>query len=198
VSDEKDDKIENWKTIIRLGEIPERWKKKPESPLPKGKPEIDRRIMEAAVVVCALEVSAELGMPAMDPREAVRKMGLPWDEVEAAVPLLKAWLVEESRGPGRPRKREADLTAHPGTKAVMYAVRDYLMEHPGSAAQGPTGERHYYSEDYKAFVLKLLGPGGAGEGMTPEQAEYATGVSPNTLTSWRRATTKQGHGEEPK
>jgi len=155
-------------------------------------------IWQAALVTYALEIRAKLGMPTMDPREAVRKMGLRWEEVEAAVPAVKEWLAKESRGPGRPQKAEDDSAAHPGTWAVMTAVRDYLMKNPGAAAAGPGGVRTFYSQGFREFVVTLIGPGGPGEGMTLPQAEYATGVSQRTLTAWRQLMGTRSRQETPK
>jgi len=108
------------------------------------------------------------------------------------MPVFEQKIRDEERFPGRPKKTVDDRMAHPGTKAVMDAVRDYLMRNPGSATKGETGQRHHYAEGFKALVMDLLGPQGPGQGMTTEQAEYATGVSAHTLTAWRQATRDKG------
>jgi hypothetical protein len=153
-------------------------------------PELEQRefptdIMRGALIACSLELRAHLGLPTMDPQEAMRQLGLPWEQVQQALPVFKARVAALARRPGRPRKTTDDRMAHPGTEAVLFAVRDYIMGHPCCVRSAPGRRRKTYTPDFRAFVLGLLGPGGPGHGMTGAQAECTTGVPANTLAHWR-------------
>ena len=116
-----------------------------------------------------------------------------WDETLRKHPLSEkakedARLIEEDlverskRGPGRPPKA-ADAPPHPNALPVMRAVRDFMVDHPGSVDK--SGKRAFYSDDFRAFVLAMLSKGGLAATMTAEEAADAIGVSVHTLNSWR-------------
>lgn len=97
--------------------------------------------------------------------------------------LIEDDLIERSqRKPGRPPK-PADAPPHPNALAVMRAVRDYMIDYPGSVDK--SGKRGFYSAGFKAFVLEMLDEGGLAHTMTAEEAADAIGVSVHTLNSWR-------------
>jgi len=97
--------------------------------------------------------------------------------------LIEEDLIERSkRGPGRPPK-PADAPPHPNALPVMRAVRDFMVDYPGSVDK--SGKRAFYSDDFRAFVLAMLGEGGLAETMTAEEAADAIGISVHTLNSWR-------------
>ena len=97
--------------------------------------------------------------------------------------LIEEDLIERSkRGPGRPPK-PANAPPHPNALTIMRAVRDFMVEHPGSVDK--SGKRAFYSDDFRAFVLAMLGEGGLAETMTAEEAADAIGISVHTLNSWR-------------
>ncbi len=97
--------------------------------------------------------------------------------------LIEADLIERSkRKPGRPPK-PADPDPHPNALVVMRAVRDYMIDYPGSVDK--SGKRAFYSDGFKAFVLAMLDEGGLAHTMTAEEAADAIGVSIHTLNSWR-------------
>ena len=96
--------------------------------------------------------------------------------------LIEEDLIERSkRGPGRPPKA-AEPLPHPNALPVMRAVRDYMIDHPGSV--DTSRKRAFYSNGFKAFVLEMLAEGGLAYDMTAEEAAYAVGVSVHTLNSW--------------
>ena len=97
--------------------------------------------------------------------------------------VIEQDLIERSkRGPGRPPK-PADAPPHPNALPVMRAVRDFMVDHPGSVDK--SGKRAFYSDDFRAFVLAMLSEGGLAATMTAEEAADAIGVSVHTLNSWR-------------
>ena len=112
-------------------------------------------------------------------------MGLPWDKVKAVLPYWKALTATLPRGPGRPKKTVDDRTSHPGSLAVLSGMRDFIFENPGCVRRGPSGQRRVYSDGFREHMLRLLAPGGPGEGMTVAQAAYLTSIPANTLTAWK-------------
>ena len=104
------------------------------------------------------------------------------EEVKEDARLIEQDLIERSkRGPGRPPKA-AEPLPHPNALPVMRAVRDYMIDHPGSV--DTSRKRAFYSNGFKAFVLEMLAEGGLAYDMTAEEAAYAVGVSVHTLNSW--------------
>lgn len=179
-----------WESRMRLDELP-----RPALVEPPEGVEVTRELLEGALVAHAMELQKELGMPYDEPQVAVEQMGLPWEKVKAVLPYWKALAATLPRKPGRPKKTEDDRTEHPGTKEVLVAVRDYLYENPGAVRFGPTRKRKVYSKGYRDLVLRLLGPGGPGEGMTLVQAESTTSVPANTLAAWQgRKRSKRRRG----
>lgn len=83
--------------------------------------------------------------------------------------------------PGRPTSPPADPNVE---GAVLHAVCDYLMAHPG-AAYG-TGERRTYTDDFRRFVVGLTAPGQPGEGGSGAELAHAAGVPLGTLKDWLR------------
>ena len=82
--------------------------------------------------------------------------------------------------------------AQPDTiMVVLAAVRDFLLKHPGAAAE--RGSRHRYSDTFRRFVLGLLAPGGRAAGLTVEQAAESTGVPVGSPQGWLRRP-QPGHG----
>ena len=105
------------------------------------------------------------------------------DQTKDDARLIEEDLIERSkRGPGRPPK-PADAPPHPNALTVMRAVRDFMVDYPGSVDK--SGRRAFYSDDFRAFVLAMLGDGGLAETMTAEEAADAMGISVHTLNSWR-------------
>lgn len=68
--------------------------------------------------------------------------------------------------------------------AVLVAIRDYLMRHPGSACH--TGQRQVYSDGFRRFVVGLLEPGMPGEGLSVVELAEVSGVPYGTLKDWVR------------
>jgi len=84
------------------------------------------------------------------------------------------------RPPG-PRPNEAQPET---VMAVLVAVRDFLLKHPGAVAD--RGRRHRYTEPFRRLVLGLLAPGGLAAGLTLEQTAQAVGVPLGSVKDWLR------------
>jgi len=171
-----------WETTVPIDDLATRIVD--QTSVPEGVEEV-REFMDGAVVAHAMELRKELGMPYIEPQQAVEEMGMPWDKVQILLPYWKSLVWQLNRQPGRPKKTVDDCGAHPGTKAVMVAIREYIFDNPGCVRPGPTKQRRVYSDDFRDFILGLLEPGGPGEGMTAAQAQYATQISSNTLAAWK-------------
>jgi len=186
LSDEHDktdpDEVVPWVTKLKLDDLPLMTVDDPET---GRRFTITRETMAGAVVAYAMELQEALGMPFKPPQEAVEEMGLSWRKVKLALPVFKKLAAELDKGPGRPKKTRDDRWDHPGTRQVMDAVRDYLYDNPGAVRRNSDTKRTVYSDGFREFVLELLGPEGAGEGMTGAQAEAIIGVSASTLSAWR-------------
>lgn len=68
------------------------------------------------------------------------------------------------------------------TVACLRAVIDYEDAH--ADARHYVGSRRSYSDDFRRFVLGLVGPGQPGEGMSIAALAYATDVPADVLTEW--------------
>ena len=79
--------------------------------------------------------------------------------------------------------------------AVLRAVRDFLMEHPGAVAG--RGVRRSYSDELRRFVVGLTAPGAVAQSLTVEQLADAAGVSAGTLKDWLRMPLTPNLEEEP-
>ena len=169
-----------WETSMRLDELP-----RPALVEPPEGIEVTSELLEGAVVAHAMELQKQLGLPYDEPQVAVEQMGLPWDKVEAVLPYWKQLVSTLNRKPGRPKKTTEELTAHPGSLAVLAGMRDFIYDNPGCVRRGPTGQRRVYSGEFRDHMLRLLGPGGPGDGMTVAQAAHLTSIPINTLTAWK-------------
>jgi hypothetical protein len=94
---------------------------------------------------------------------------------------VKAALGGLHRRPGR-SPRKANESAVVG---LLMAVREFLMDHPGSVESRES--RRVYHPSYRDFVLNQLSPGGAAAMMTHEQAAEILGVPLGTLKDWLRS-----------
>jgi hypothetical protein len=83
-----------------------------------------------------------------------------------------------------PAGRPLTETSEAAVGAVIRAVRDFLMEHPGAVAG--RGPRRSYSDGLRRFIVGLAAPGGAAESLTVEQLADAAGVALGTLKEWLR------------
>ena len=84
------------------------------------------------------------------------------------------------RPPGPPPSSTPSDTV----SAILVAVRNFLMEHPGAVAE--RGSRNRYSETFRRFVLGLIAPNGLAVGLTVEQTAEAVGIPLGSLKDWLR------------
>lgn len=153
-------------------------------PPPEGI-EVNPKLLEGALVAHAMELQKGLGMPYDEPQVAVEQMGLPWDKVKALLPYWKGLAASLHTTRGRPKKTVDDLLSHPGSQAVVNGMLDFLLANPGCVRPGPTRQRKVYSAEFREHILRLLGPGGPGDGMTLAQAAHITSIPANTLSAWK-------------
>ena len=70
----------------------------------------------------------------------------------------------------------------PTMLAVVKAVRDYAIAHPGSV--NGNKERRTYTDAFRRFVVGLMDPGKPGEHMHINEMVEASGVPLGTLKDW--------------
>jgi len=68
--------------------------------------------------------------------------------------------------------------------AVLLALRDFLIEHPGAVAG--RGTRQRYSATFRRFAVELLAHGGPGAALPVERLAELLAVPPGTLKDWLR------------
>ena len=97
---------------------------------------------------------------------------------------------------GRPPSvpAEPSSASDEATVAVLRAVRDFLMEHPGAVAG--SADRRRYSDGLRRFVTGLGAPGAVAESLTVSQLADAVGVPQGTLKDWLRMSPTSA-AEEP-
>ena len=150
----------------------------------------------AAIIIRAEQEKKARGLTGMSLEEIVEALGLSRSQAYARAATLGSEL--PVRGPGRPRKGKTD---QPPAEAAIVSqlVLRFVMENPGSFYLKK--ERHVYSDDFKAFVLDLLSPGGIAHGLTAAQAAKAINIPVHTINSWRangRRRMKKVARQEPK
>lgn len=92
---------------------------------------------------------------------------------------LRALLSTLVGTPGRPPSAKPDKDVE---NAVLLAVRDFVLAHPGCACLG--AERCVYSEHFRHFVIGLRAPGQPAETMSMADLSHATTVPVGTLKEW--------------
>jgi hypothetical protein len=115
----------------------------------------------------------------------------------ALLPRLReaaAALVAPAGRPASEPSSASESASDEATVAVLRAVRDFLMEHPGAIAG--SGERRRYSDGLRRFVVGLAAPGAVAESLTVLQLADAVGVSLGTLKDWLRLPATSA-AEEP-
>ena len=134
----------------------------------------------AAVILRAEQERKVLGLVGLGPEEVIQVLGLSRSQAYARAAGIGGELSD--RGPGRPATvAENDDVAPPGT--VTEAVLEYVTMNPG--AMYFKEDRFVYSDDFRAFVLDLVAPGGPASDLTASQAARAIGIPVHTLNSWR-------------
>lgn len=87
---------------------------------------------------------------------------------------LLATVVEESR-------------QAPPAERIYRAVNGFAAYHPDAVCD--TGGHRTYSDDFRDFVLEMMGPGEPGEGMSCAEMALAAGVPQDILEDWIRSQT---------
>jgi hypothetical protein len=136
-----------------------------------------------AAAMCMLAQEAELdssGLPQTE-AEILAVMGVDQgetNEMRDQLLALMAAVVEESR-------------QAPPAERIHHAVRGFAGHHRDAISD--TGGHRTYSDDFRDFVLEMMGPGEPGEGMSPAEMASATGVVPlEILEDWLRSQAGRG------
>lgn len=95
---------------------------------------------------------------------------------------LTQLLPQMHQPPGRPAAPEPCQDA---AATIVKAVRDFLMQHPGSVSV--RGNRRSYSDCFRRFAVGLFAPDAPARAMAIEQAADAIGVPLGTLKDWLRS-----------
>ena len=66
--------------------------------------------------------------------------------------------------------------------AVLFALRDFVMEHPGCVRA--RGKKVTFSDSYRRFVITLCGPDHAGSRLSMAEMAEITKIPVKTLEQW--------------
>lgn|GEM_PF-2808262 len=139
----------------------------------------------AGILLNALRLVRELEIEAKSPEEICEALGVSRSSAFQWAARLREQM-ETQPGPGRPPKErpptDAASSTATGALGLCKAVRDWLLEHPGTAVAGH--KRNAYTDDFRTFVIDLLAGCDAGVRLTREQQADAVGVRPDTLLRW--------------
>ena len=142
--------------------------------------------VHAAVLLLARELLGDQPLPSTV-AGVLAATGAGRSQAYALLPRLReaaaALVAQAGRPPSAPT--EPSSASDEATVAVLRAVRDFLMEHPGAVAG--TGPRRRYSDGLRRLVVGLVAPGAVAESLTVPQLALAAGVSQGTLKDWLRA-----------
>jgi hypothetical protein len=97
---------------------------------------------------------------------------------------LAGQIFEAARGVHRPRGRppkSQTLAPVSTSQLVATAVVRYLMDNPGCVVPG---RRRIYTDGFRRFVIRLMGPGGPGETLTAAEVAEAIDVPVRTFRDW--------------
>jgi hypothetical protein len=134
----------------------------------------------AAVFLTAIELAAAAGHAlAVDVSQALAVTGAGRSQAYELRSRLHAVLQTLHQPPGRPAAQApSDAAVH----TVTAAVRDFLMQHPGTVHI--RGKHRSYADCFRRFVVGLFAPAAPASGLTHEQAADAIGVPLGTLKDW--------------
>jgi len=147
-------------------------------------PSRDKPSVRAAVLLWALKVGKQLGLPALPATstDAIASAGSGRSQAYELLARLEASADELFEPAGRPTTQplEPDKALE-----LCAAVRDFLLEHPGAATR--TARRHHFQDSFRSFVVGLFAPGAVADGLSVDKASRALGVPMGTLKDWLSA-----------
>lgn len=151
--------------------------------------------VHAAVLLLARELLDEQPWPSTV-AGILAATGAGRSQAYALLPRLREAAATLVAPAGRPPS-EPSAASDEATVAVLRAVRDFLMEHPGAVAGREPRRR--YSDRFRRLVVGLAAPGAVAESLTVSQLALAAGVSQGTLKDWLRvpAAPSASATEEP-
>jgi hypothetical protein len=142
--------------------------------------ELPNAVVAAVLVLCRQWLSAEGTLP-VTVDEILALTGGGRSQAYDYLNRLKELL---STLPGRPGRPPLPPVGSPVREAVSWALRDYIMDHPGATCGN--AERRRYSEGFRRFVVGLTAPGQPGETLSVPDLSLVTGVPLGTLKEWLR------------
>ena len=146
--------------------------------LPPSSPETNPSV-RAAVLLLAREVQGDQPWPGTV-ADILAVTGAGRSQAYAMLPRLREAAAALTAPLGRPPAEPSETA----TVAVLRAVRDFLMEHPGAVAG--RGARRHYSDGLRRFIVGLMAPGAVGASLTVERLALAAGIAVGTLKDWLR------------
>jgi hypothetical protein len=135
--------------------------------------------VRAAVLLFAREVLEDRPWPGTV-AEVLAVTGAGRSQAYAMLPRLREAAATLVAPTGRPDTAPSETA----TVAVLQAVRDFLMEHPGAVTGH--GARRSYSDGFRRLVTGLMAPRAVACSLTVEQFADAAGVAVGTLKDWLR------------
>lgn len=95
-----------------------------------------------------------------------------------------ARLRQAAAGLDKPCGRPAAHVAADDQLAVLLALRDFLLDHPGATVG--RGTRRHYSDTFRRFAVELGGPGGPAAALPVERLAETLAVPLGALKGWLR------------
>ena len=138
--------------------------------------------ISAAVLLLAIELAhAEGGELPTDVSQVLSLTGASRSQAYEMRSRLAQVLCTLHQPPGRPATPAPDQDS---SAAVVKAVRDFLILHPGTVRV--RGKHRTYTDPFRRFVVGLFAPEAPACALTVEQAADAIGVPVGTLKDWLR------------
>ena len=137
-------------------------------------------VVAAAVLLTARRFLRHYDLPLPRVAEVLEATGAGRTRAYALAERLLGKLPELIRPPGRPALPRPEKPAQSDIEAVAFAVRDYLMDHPGCVSPGT---RRRYGRGFRHFIFNLREQFAD---LDLEVFANATGIPARTLAEWLR------------
>ncbi|MBT3297232.1 MAG: hypothetical protein HN849_19660 [Victivallales bacterium] len=143
---------------------------------------VDSLTTVAGILLTARQLRQELELGDCSPSEIASQLCVSRSQMYAIASRVRA-LIDEARSAGRPRSVPTQPSVDGLLERGLFdAVRNWLYDHPGAAYR--VDERMHYSDTFRAFVVGLVAPDGAGQGVTRQTVADIIGISKHTLDHW--------------
>jgi hypothetical protein len=135
----------------------------------------------AAVYLLAIELAAGAAVPTT-PTEAIELAGAGRSQAYSMLGRLRAGAETLARPAGRPPEPSADSDT---LVKLSKSVIKFLKQHPGACSV--TGDRAFYHDDFRRFVVDQFAPGGRAADIPVKQVADTIDVPLGTLKDWLHA-----------